>query len=199
MIVYGTKTTLLKSEITWDQCPSCGKANCIQMNVFQRYVHLFWIPFLPAGKTGVSQCTNCRQVLQLKQMPPALKLSYDNLKTDTKTPLWNFIGIVLIGIALVGFSIQSKNKAERVSKMVLAPKAGDIFEIKLKEDAYTLFKVSKVAGDTVYVADNKYQTNQESGLNDLKNKEYETVVHSITIAELVAMDKKDEILDIDRQ
>ena len=198
MIVYGTKTTLLKSEITWDQCPSCGKANCVQMNVFQRYVHLFWIPFLPAGKTGVSQCTNCRQVLQLKQMPPSLKLSYDNLKTNTKTPLWNFIGIVLIGLALAGFSIQSKNQAERVSKMVLAPKAGDIFEIKLKEDVYTLFKVSKVTGDTVYVADNKYQTNQESGLSDLRNKDYETVVHSIMIAELVAMDKKDEIMDIDR-
>ena len=199
MIVYGTRSTLLKSEIIFDQCPNCNTSNKVQMNVFQRYAHLFWIPFLPAGKYAVSQCTNCGQVLKEKQMPATFKLSYDNLKSQVSTPIWNFVGIFLISLLIGGLFIADKQKAGKVSKMLLSPKKDDVFQIKLKDDIYTLYKVKKVEGDTVYFFANKFQTDQESGLSDLATKEYETSeTYGVPIKKLVEMDKDSKIIDIER-
>jgi hypothetical protein len=134
MIIYGIKAKLLKSEITSDACANCNTANSIQMNVFQRWAHIFWIPFFPIGKTGVSQCLNCRQVLKLKEMPASLKLSYDNAKAQTKTPVWTFAGCALIVIGSIFLYINEKQKAKKVNQWVLSPQKNDVFHIKLKND-----------------------------------------------------------------
>jgi hypothetical protein len=98
MIIYGTKAHLLVTEGVAEQCAHCYSNNAIQMSVFQRYAHVFWIPFFPVNKTGVSQCIHCKQALRLKEMPAALRLSFDNLKLRTKTPYWTFSGLALIAL-----------------------------------------------------------------------------------------------------
>lgn len=202
MIIYGTKAKLLKSEITADQCPNCNTANSIQMNVFQRWAHIFWIPFFPIGKTGVSQCLNCRQVLKLKEMPASLKLSYDNLKTQTKIPVWTFAGCFLIVIGSIFFYISEKQKAKKVNQLVLSPQKNDVFHIKLKNDHYTLYKVNKVSGDSVYLALNKYEVDREDGLDDIAAKgdsAYDSAQEGIAKPFLVEMAKEGAILDIERK
>lgn len=69
--------------------------------VFQRYAHIFWIPFVPIGKTGASQCSHCKQVLKLKQMPGPLRLAYDNVALRTKIPFWTFIGAGLVALVFL--------------------------------------------------------------------------------------------------
>ncbi len=172
------------------------------MNVFQRYAHIFWIPFFPLAKTGVSRCDNCQQVLNLKQMPAMVKLGYDNLKIQTKTPWWHFSGIFLIALIAGAVTISQKQKAEKVSKLVLSPKKDDIFEVKVKEDVYTAYKVAKVEGDTVYFFANKLQTNRQDGLSDLVDKGpggFATdSIYPLSKSTLLEMNKKEEIIDIDR-
>lgn len=202
MIIYGTKAKLLKSEITADQCPNCNTANSIQMNVFQRWAHIFWIPFFPIGKTGVSQCLNCRQVLKLKEMPASLKLSYDNLKTQTKIPVWTFAGCFLIVIGSIFFFISEKQKAKKVNEWVLSPQKNDVFHIKLKNDHYTLYRVNKVSNDSVYLALNKYESDREDGLDDIAAKgdtAYDNAQEGIAKPFLVEMAKEGTILDIERK
>jgi hypothetical protein len=200
MIVYGTRATLVKSEYLFESCANCHTANSMQMSVFQRYAHVFWVPLFPIGKTGVSVCSNCRQVLNLQQMPPSLKMSYDNLKTGTKIPIWHFVGTFGIICIVIALFISDKQKGEKISKYILAPKKGDILEVKVKDSVYTLYKVNEIAGDTVFFYANKYQTNMEDDLSNLFLKEFATdSVYGISKANLADMNKKGEIIDIDRQ
>ena len=101
MIVYGSKAKLLAKETLFEKCPHCGKPNSVEMHVFQRYAHIFWIPFFPIGKTGASQCAHCKQLLKLKEMPPDLRLAYDNLKAQTKTPIWTWSAAAIIGVLII--------------------------------------------------------------------------------------------------
>ncbi|RWY50382.1 hypothetical protein [Mucilaginibacter gilvus] len=197
MIVYGTKAKVLLTEAITEPCPNCNTRN-LQMNILQKWAHIFWIPTFPIGKTGVSQCAQCKQVLKEKEMPTALKLSYDNLKLQTKTPIWTFSGIGVIILIGIFVTIHGRQNAERITKMIPALQKGDVLALKFKDNAYSLAKVMQVKGDSVFFVNNKYQTDGESGLNDLKTKEYDTELRFFTIAELKAMNKNEKVIDIDR-
>ncbi len=199
MIVYGRRATALKTQVLFEPCPNCRTTNSVQITVYQRYAHIFWIPMFPIGKTGVSVCANCRQVLKLADMTPDLHLAYDHIKSSTRIPIWHFSGLALIVVAIIAVSISEKNKAEKVSKLILNPQKGDIFELKIKDTIYTLYKVLKVEKDTVFFAANKYQTDQETGLDDLQKKPFDTdSVYGVPKTALIEMNRKEEIIDIDR-
>lgn len=202
MIVYGVKNKELAKETVFEKCPHCGTQNSVELHVFQKYAHLFWIPLFPMGKTGISQCDHCKQVLKLKEMPSSLILSYDNLKSQTKTPVWMYTGLVLF-VLLIGvgmFNEGEKNKKN--AQLILAPKNGDVYEIKTKENQYTLYKVDAVEGDSVFVVVNNYETNRSKGISELKRKgdtAYSIEQYLFMKKELKSMLEKGEIRDIDRQ
>jgi len=199
MIVYGSRSKELAKDILTDQCPNCGKQNSIDMHVFQKYAHVFWIPFFPMGKTGVSQCDHCKQVLSLKEMPASLVISYENLKAKAKTPIWMFSGIAVLAILItIGF-ISDKQNDEENARLILMPQAGDVFEIKLGRKNYTLYKVAQVEGDSVFVQLNNYETNKVSGLNELKKETYSEEVLGFSKTELKQMLERGEIIDIERK
>lgn len=197
MIIYGTKAKIILTEATTELCPSCNTHN-VYMNVLQKWAHIFWIPTSPIGKTGVSQCTHCQQVLNLKQMPPALKFSYDNIKSQSKTPLWTFSGAAVIAIIFAAAAVHGTQNAERITKMIPALQPNDVLELKIDANAFSLAKVTRVNRDTVFFLNNKYQTDRESGLNDLKTKDYDSEERFFTVADLKEMNKKDKVIDIDR-
>lgn len=95
MIVFGKKTYLLLTEHIPDQCTFCKQKDTLFMSIFQRYVHVFWIPIVPIGKGGFSQCSHCKQLLVEKSFPGSLYLTFENVKLKTKTPWWCFIGLGL--------------------------------------------------------------------------------------------------------
>jgi hypothetical protein len=198
MIVYGSRSKELAKDILTDLCPNCGKQNSIDMHVFQKYAHVFWIPIFPMGKTGVCQCDHCKQVLSLKEMPASLVISYNNLKEKAKTPIWMFSGLALLAILITIGIISGKKNDEKNAKLILSPKAGDIFEIKVSDNQYTLYKVNEVLGDSVFVQINDYETNKVTGLNDLKKEAYSEEVMGFSKAELKQMLEKGEIIDIER-
>jgi hypothetical protein len=200
MIVYGTRATLTKSEHLFEPCPNCKNTNSLQISVFQRYAHIFWIPFFPIGKKGVSVCSNCNQVLKDKEMPASLKLSYDNLKSQAKIPVWNFSGLFIIALIAIAVTISQNHKNDKIGKYLLAPKKGDIFQIKLDDTTYTVYQVAKVDADTVFFFGGKYQSNTETGLDGLEARGFNTdSVEGVSKAGLAAMHKKDDIIDIERK
>ena len=73
----------------------------------------------------------------------------------------------------------------------------------LKDNQYTLYKVKKIEGDTVYFFPNKYETDMASGLRDLAAKGDQgfdtTLTYGLSKSELVEMHKKRDIIDIDRK
>ncbi|MGG9971558.1 zinc-ribbon domain-containing protein [Ferruginibacter sp. SUN002] len=199
MIVYGSKSKELLKEHIIDKCPHCGTQNSIDMYVLQKYAHVFWIPFFPMGKTGVSQCDHCKQMLKLKEMPPHLVTTYENLKAQTQTPKWMFSGLALVAFLITVGIISEKEKDEKNNKLILAPKKGDIFEVKIKALEYTLYKVHEVQKDSVFVQVNNYQINKVSKLDQLREKSYSEDIYGFSKTELKKMLDNDEILNIIRQ
>jgi hypothetical protein len=201
MIVYGTKAKQLAKESLTDKCPNCGTQNSLDMYVFQRYAHVFWIPFAPIGKTGVSQCDHCKQVLKQKEMPTPLKASYDNVKAQTKTPFWTFIGLALLVVLISSAVVSNKNKTAQNAKLIEAPQKGDVYEVRTEDRQYTLIKVAQVSADTVYVREHKYTTNKASGFSEMKRKGdegYQEEVTAFNKKELKVMFDKGDIIDIIR-
>ena len=198
MIIYGSKSKELAREILTDKCSNCGTQNAIDMHVFQKYAHIFWIPFFPIGKTGISQCDHCKQVLKLKEMPATLRESYGSMQAQTKTPVWMFSGLAILAVLITIGIISDQKKDERNAQLIVTPQVGDIFEVKTTDNNYTLYRIDQVQGDSVFIQPSSYEVNKASGLNDLKRKEYSGEVYAFSKSELKEMLSKGEILDIER-
>ena len=172
MIIYGSRAKQLAKETISESCPHCQTPNSIDMYVFQRYAHVFWIPFFPVGKTGASQCGHCKQVLKLRQMPSSLRIAYDNVAARTKTPYWTFALSAIIAALIINGIIQSGMHDARTSKLVQAPQPGDILEVKKGAEIYTLYKVADVRSDSFSVYPLMYSVTKQSGLSKLESGQY---------------------------
>lgn len=199
MIIYGARNKELAKAHLTEKCPHCGTQNSIDMHVFQKYAHVFWIPFFPMKKLGISQCSHCKQALFPEQMPMSLKTIYGDLKAQSKTPIWTFTGLALVAVLIIAIFINDRRNDQKNAQLILTPQAGDIFEIEGKNYRYTLFKVDHVQGDTVYIRASNYEVNKVSGLDDLKRREFSTDVYGFAKARLKEMLSSGEIIDIERK
>lgn len=202
MVVYGTRTKQIAKEVITDKCPNCGRQNSTELYVFQKYAHVFWIPFFPTGKTAVSQCEHCKKVLKLKEMPDSLKDVYQRVKTQSKPPVWTFAGLALLTVLISIGVVSSQQNDAKNARLILAPQSGDVFEIKTEDNQYSLYKVDAVKDDSVFVLFNQYETNKLSGLSDLKRKgdaAYTDETFYFSKQDLKAMLEKGTILDIERK
>ncbi|MEO7309166.1 MAG: hypothetical protein ABIX01_02120 [Chitinophagaceae bacterium] len=201
MIFYGTKRKQIGKEFITEKCPNCGAQTSIDMHVFQKYAHVYWLPFFPINKTGVSQCASCKQILEVKQMPPSIKAFYDELKAKSKTPIWTFSGLALLAVIIVIAVISGKQNDEKNAKLIAAPIKGDIYEVKTDAGQYTLYLVDEVLGDSIFLRTNNYETNKSSGISDLKRKgmtAYSEDTYAFSKGEIKAKFDKKEIFDVDR-
>jgi hypothetical protein len=198
MIIYGHKATKTGHQSLFGtKCSSCGTKDEMEMYTFSRYFHLFWIPVFPYRKEAVTQCNHCKQVLNKKQFPADLLSQYEEMKINIKTPYWQFIGLGLLAVLIISITFSIKEDNKRDIAYLNAPKAGDIYEIKLNSSSYTLYKVQDVTPDSVYVMFNKFEVNKQSGLNkaEMNGASSFTEEESMAIARktLLGLKEKGEI------
>jgi phage FluMu protein Com len=112
MIVYGTRSKLLAKELVTDKCPNCGTQNSTEIHIYQKWAHVFWIPFFPIGKAVASQCGHCQQVLKEKEMTSSMQSITQDVKSKSKTPIWTFSGLALLAVLIVYGVIIDKQKDE---------------------------------------------------------------------------------------
>ena len=97
---------------------------------------------------------------------------------------------------------ESGTEFNKNAQLIKTPIKGDIYEVKKNTNQYTLFKVDKVANDSIYFLHARYESNLPSGLSQLKAKG-DGVYAEETLAfgknELNAMFQSGEILEIDRK
>ena len=198
MIIYGTRGKVLITEQVIEACPHCKTHNSLYISIVQRWAHVFWIPFFPIGKTGVSQCSNCKQVLKVKEMPAAIRMSYDNIKAQANTPVWAFSGIGVIAVVALAITLMNHQKGQKVTRMIPVLQKEDIIHLRLSDTTFTLAKVSRVKGDTVFLLYNKFVTNRFMEIGELKSKEFETQEERLSVADLKNMDNKGEVIDVER-
>ncbi|MBD2716512.1 hypothetical protein KBK19_15830 [Microvirga sp. STR05] len=199
MLIYGYKTTHLVTKPAAGSCPVCATCGALQLSVFGRYAHIYWIPLVPLGKGGQSACSNCQQVVPAKQLSPQLKQELQELKSQVRAPWWHFAGLALLavglGLALIG---RSNQHTENLS-FIQQPRAGDVYRIRTKDGNYSLLKVQGVSGNTVRLLRNNYETSKVTSLEGLnKPIRFAREPMELTLLDLQIMVEKDEIMDIER-
>ncbi len=192
MIFFGKKAKTIATEfVPAISCAKCGNSNTTYVSVVGRYFHVYWIPFFPTGKLVLGVCENCKHTTEEKDMPSQMKGQAVDLKNRTKQPFWFFSGLGLVVVIVTAVSIIGSKDDDADRKSIEMPTAGDKYHIKTEDLDYTIMKVSKVVGDTVFVIPNIYSTNKISGLYKIDkeknyNEEFETGIHKDRIKEMYA-------------
>ncbi|MDB5251563.1 MAG: zinc-ribbon protein [Flaviaesturariibacter sp.] len=199
MIIYGRKGKLQARQTLVQPCPHCGTTNSVEMSVFQNYAHVFFIPFFPLGKTAVSQCQHCQQVLRLNQMPPDWRQDYDTLRSTTRVPVWMFAGVALIAVLIASSAYSDAQKTKNTQSYIGHLQPGDLLEVKL-EGNFTYFKVTDVRGDSVSLLYNKQMSVYKSGMDKLTVSEsgFDPEVHITTQQTIQKLHKDGDIIDVVR-
>ena len=102
-MIFGVKfKTILTMLLNGIPCPHCNNLTLYAV-VFQKLAHFFWMPIFPMGKTGVTSCGHCRQVLKESDIPVQIKPAYQQAKLSAKTPITAYWGaLVLIILIIIG-------------------------------------------------------------------------------------------------
>jgi len=202
MIFYGTNGAHVRTAPLPDvACPSCDTAGSLNVSVFSRYAHIYWIPLFPYSKPLVAQCSHCQQAWEEKALPPAISGPAKDLKKETRAPLlhWAGLGIILV---LLGFGAVAGARNDREDKAFLeAPHVGDIYTVRAKDgdDTYSLLKVVAVKGPTVDVVPNEYTINKSDALAELNEPaKYSKESFSLSQYELKVMQNKGQLTEVDR-
>jgi hypothetical protein len=202
MIVYGTKLISILTESIDEACPNCGNDKSIQMSVFQKYAYIFWIPFFPMGKHTVTECSHCKQALYENEFTSTMLTHSESMKSKGKIPLWTYSGLVLFSIIIIVGIISEKQNDEKNDTLVSKPQVGDIYEVKVAEKQYTLYKVHSITNDTIYVLINNYETNIVTGLDDIKSKgseAYAVETEPMLLSQLKELHEAGNIINIHRE
>ncbi len=200
MIIYGSKAVHLKTvQSKASTCPSCGTQGSLAISVFRKHAHVFWIPLFPIGKKGISQCQHCKNVLETKEMPEPIKREYENLKNETKGPIWQFAGLGLIAILIAWGNYRSGEDKKVELEYIKSPQIGDVYEYKTETGSYSTLKVVRISSDSVFVSPNEYEITQMSKLYKIdKSENYSELSYGISKINLNDMYDLGDIFDINR-
>lgn len=201
MIIYGWRSSHLKTaQSNSISCPNCGEKGGIISSVYGRYVHIFWIPMIPLGKTGGSQCSKCNRSFKPKEMTEDLKRDYKSIKSEASMPVWHLSGMIIIAL-IVGFvmttgKVDAKNELEYISN----PMAGDVYEYEADVKNYTTLKVIEVKEDSIYFLNNNYALTKKIGIGKIDvDSCYNPEVYSMSKVQLKKLYDLGTIYDVNRK
>jgi hypothetical protein len=201
MVIYGIRARHKSAHRLPGPCSHCGTEGSVELNIFQRYAHVFWIPLFPVGRLAQTGCEHCKEVRSGKGLHAAEKLLYRDLAKDDRTPVWMFSGVLLVGILIPLAFWQSGRNDLAVRARLQAPMLGDVYQIKLDNSRYTIFKVVDVSSDSVGVLWSTSETNKLRGLTRLKaegDAAYGDEEEAFSLADLQRMRDNDVIFAVDR-
>jgi hypothetical protein len=172
MIIYGSKATTINStHLIVEKCSNCQTQGSIIIGVYSKYAHIFWIPMFPIGKVGLSQCEHCKQVLKVKEMPADIKSQYHQLSAQSKVPMWQFAGLLIVGLIIV-YSIITGNVEKKNEKQYLQiPLSGDVYEFKTKLGNYSTWILKNVTKDSLGISLNNYAITKSTGFYKIEKPE----------------------------
>lgn len=201
MIVFGLSSAQVAKESITEKCPKCGSTHCVTLYLYKKYLQVFWIPVCPVEKEIIGKCNNCKQIIKPSEMPSYFKVPYETLKLKGRTPFWLYSGIGLIVLVLVSTFLSKQFRKERIAKLILSPKAGQILEIKTQDGNYSVWKIESVHRDSVFFRPHHFEGKDSEVIEILREQAdtaYSNKIYSITTKELKKMLDKGDIIDIDR-
>ena len=202
IIFYGWKSkTIKQAPLDNVACSNCGHEHT-DLTIFSKYVHIFWIPFFPYGKSAVVSCPNCGHVAEEKSMAPEFRETVKRLKHAVPTPKYLFagLGLAVVFCAFLFFQIRQDNALE--NEYLQYPVVGDVYKLKDPEEPseykYFLWKVAMIANDSIYVMPNSYNYNQLPTKLDPNDGFYDNVAFAFHKDELMELRTQGELKKVVR-
>lgn len=140
MLVYGWNSfKLFKAPI--HQYPfGQNFAPDVEVEIRQKYFHLFWIPFFSIGKVW-----GLKQNGQLYEMSPQVKGWLEQCGVKPKTPWYAFTGLMLVGALLAGFlvftAVKIRNRNAALQEILTnSPELSEYFneDVSVPVEEYSL-------------------------------------------------------------
>jgi hypothetical protein len=100
--------------------------------------------------------------------------------------------------AIIVWRVVAHNNDKKNAELMLQPQSGDIYEMATENDHYTLLKVGRVQGDSVFVHINEYEANKRSDLSQLREEPFSPEEIRFTKQTLRVMLKEGKILNVER-
>jgi len=114
LFFFGTGTSLIGSyPLRGIACQHCGTSNTVAATIYSRYLHLFWVPLIPLGKTSLSECAHCQQVLREAQLPPAYREPVMAYKQNARLPVSNYLALSIIAIGFLALMLVGTLRGNR--------------------------------------------------------------------------------------
>lgn len=154
LIIYGTRKARIKKYSDNSQgCKSCGAFD-LNIKVYRKYYHVFFIPVIPIGaKTSTIRCNNCSEPLR----SDTFQKQYENI---SKTPFYFYTMLILFALPFVLGIIANMNNQNEKIKFIEKPEVGDIYTIRKEEKdttRYYFLRVAEIHGDTIVTYHNKLE------------------------------------------
>lgn len=200
MLIFGRGSAHLRTVAAHNEtCPSCGTHGSVSISIFRKHAHVFWIPVFPIGKTGLSECSHCKNVLEPKEMPESLQREYIKLRNESVGPKWQYAGLVVLAL-FISFIIYIANTSDKNDQEYLsAPLAGDVYYYKTEQGGYSTLKVMSVSADSVFVAENEFEISRMSKTYKIEKPEnYSDYTFGLANSEIQAMYESGEIYNVSR-
>jgi len=83
-------------------CPFCGQNEAMHFEVYGKYSHRFWIPFIPLkGKEVFAVCPHCKKKFSYNEMDSNMQTLADQAKKQKKYRWWMYIGFTIFVLPLI--------------------------------------------------------------------------------------------------
>ncbi|MBG8553675.1 hypothetical protein [Hymenobacter guriensis] len=205
MIIYGTNSSPVRTQLQPGlACPACANAEKMQLSVFSRYAHIYWVPLVPFAKPAVAQCLHCKGTWALGELPAEatdLRQALQALKKQTLAPWWQWSGLlVLLLLAAWGLWASGQNKKDNAAYLA-APRVGDVYTVRKNDSTseYSLLKVVSTQGNTIELVANEYAIDNAHPLRKLNDPaKYSKEPFSLSRLDLQVMQQKGQLTDVDR-
>ena len=159
MIIYGLNNFLIKTFRAFDLGLVLNYSDDFDVEVRQKYFHLFWIPFFGLGKIWC-----IRRGKDLYDLPNGMKEQINQSSLGVKSPFYTYTGLILVGFLFLFSNIQSTIDQKEFNDSVnsFENKRTENFPIRLDnltENSYVTIGKSSLLSDFSFCKIEKIQGN----------------------------------------
>ncbi|TDP00175.1 zinc ribbon family protein [Flavobacterium sp. 245] len=168
MIFYGTKSKHIKNDrISNVDCQNCNTTVSMNYSVYEKYAHIYWIPFFPVKKLTFAECNSCKKTFEQKDFSAPIKQKIHHSMGRISSPLWMYSGIFIIaGFFLFGM-YSSVQKEKDTSTFIKDPKVGDVYFLNSTKGFYTSVKISEVSKDSLTIFLNDMEIDNKTNIDKI--------------------------------
>jgi hypothetical protein len=126
---------------------------------YQKYAHIYWIPFFPLRKQIFLKCAKCNHLVERKDMTGEEKAAIAGPVSKARTPVWTFSFCAVLALIVgIGLQVEKKHQAQTLAYHQ-DPRAGDLVVLHGQTDPahpFLVMRVNKIEGDSLDLSFSNY-------------------------------------------